>query len=350
MKKTFPIIAVVVVLAGLGIALLAREAPVTVRTAPVARGEFLVTVFATATATVKADEEAILSAQRVGRITRLPVEVGDAVKKGAILVELDLSEEEVQRANVRAQARAVREESERTLQRMEDLFRRGYVARQEVDAARRAAEVARAQHEAAEREIRISEGYSRIQAPFDGVIATQPVEVGELVTVGKPIVTVVNLARLYILATIDEVDAGRIHQGQPVIARLDAFPDRPVRGYVDRIGAVVTGGKLETRTFEVWIRPAEKDPGMKPGMSADIEIQTARVPETLYIPTQAVLERGGKKQVYVAEGGKAVLRSVETGHSNWNFTEVKAGLMEGDPVVVTPDAVGLHEGGRVRVE
>ncbi len=351
MKKSLPIIAVVVVLAGLGIALLAREPAVTVRVNPVARGEFRVTVFATATSTVKSDDEAVLSAQRIGRIVRLPVEAGDTVKRGALIAELDLSEEEVQRANAREQARAAREEAEKAFRRAEDLFRRGYIAQQEVDTTRRAVEVARSQHEATEREARLLRGYSVIRAPFDGVVAALSAEVGELVTVGKPIATVVNLNSLYISATIDEVDAGRVRPRQSVAVRLDAFPDRTFEASVDRIAPVVTGGKLETRTFEVRVRLSERNPALKPGMSADIEILTALVPETLYIPTQAVLERGGKKQVYVVtEEDRAALRSIEAGFGNWNFTEVRSGLREGEPVIVTPDAVGLRDGGKVRVE
>ena len=146
------------------------------------------------------------------------------------------------------------------------------VAQQDLDATRRAYEVAKSQYQAAREDAGVKRDYSFVKAPFDGVIAKKYTEVGELLMPGKQIVTIVNPDRIYVLATIDEVDVGRLKIGQPVAITVDAFPGEKFGGTVRRISPIVSGGKLETRTADVWIYFDKKDARMKSGMSADVEI------------------------------------------------------------------------------
>jgi HlyD family secretion protein len=85
-------------------------------------------------------------------------------------------------------------------------------------------------------------------------------------------------------------------------------------------------------------------------MSADVEVIVARRRDALSVPSQVLLEREGKKRVYVVADGKARAVVVKVGESNWSSTEILEGLQEGDRVVINPDAPGLSEGTRVRVE
>src|SRR5574337_644856 len=133
---------------------------------------------------------------------------------------------------------------------------------------------------------------------------------------------------------------------------VDAFQGEKFAGRVGRISPIVSGGKLETRTADVWIYFNKKDPRMKPGMSADIEILITTLQNVLSLPSQAVIEREGKKQVYVAEGGliksgaRAVvrLRPVEIGETNWSFTQITKGLSPDEFVITTPETEGLKDG------
>jgi hypothetical protein len=139
---------------------------------------------------------------------------------------------------------------------------------------------------------------------------------------------------------------------------VDAFPGERFDGTVGRISPIVSGGKLETRTADVWVFFSRRDVRLKPGMSADIEILITTLQNVLSVPTQAIIERSGSKQVYRAEdrtvprGGttKARLVPIEAGESNWVATEVRKGLVAGDVVITTPEADGLKEGARVRIE
>lgn len=331
---------------------------VPVRGLEVRPGDLRVIVNATTTSTIKSEFEVILSAQRTGRVVELPVRDGDRVRAGNLVARLDLTEESVQSENVLSQSKATFEEAEKNLKRSEDLFSKGMIAAQDLDAVRKAYEVARSQYQAARSEVSVKRDYSVIRAPFRGVVSKKWTEVGELLLPGKQIATLVDPDRIYVLATIDEVDVGRLKLGQPVAITVDAFPGERFEGTVKRISPIVSGGKLETRTADVWIYFSRFDGRLKPGMSADVEVLITVLKEVLSVPTQAIIEREGKKQVYRAEGkqaapgstGRVRLVPVEVGESNWVATEVRKGLGPGDMIVTTPEAEGLKDGARVRFE
>lgn len=241
---------------------------------------------------------------------------------------------------------------------MQDLFDKGMIAQQDLDAVSRAYEVAKTQYEAAREDDRVKKDYSIIRAPFNGVISKKSTEVGELLIPGKQIVTIVNPSLIYVLATIDEVDVGRLRLELPVTITVDAFPGEKFQGTIKRISPIVSGGKLETRTADVWIYFKDKQSKIKPGMSADVEILVATLENVLSVPSQAVIEREGKKQVFVADGSPlkpgaraiAQLRPVEIGETNWSFTQITGGLKPGDYVITTPESTGLKDGVKVKIE
>jgi RND family efflux transporter MFP subunit len=332
--------------------------PIRVKAVELKPGELRVILNATTTSTVKSETEVTLSAQRTGRVIKLPVKEGDPVRAGALIARLDLSEEAVQSENVLAQSKATYVESEKNLARVKELFEKGMVSQQDLDVARRAYEIARAQYEASAEDVKVKSDYSVIHAPFDGVIAKKYTEVGELLLPGKQIVTIVNPDKVYVLATIDEVDVGRLRPDQPVMLTVDAFPGEKFPGAIKRISSIVSGGRLETRTADVWIYFNERYAKIKPGMSADVEILVATLPSVLSVPSQAVIERDGKKQVFAVNGKNikpgakvvAKLKPIEIGETNWSFTQVTKGLNEGEFVITTPEVEELKDGAKVVLE
>lgn len=349
---------VVIVAAAVLFTALTGKKPVSVKAVELKPGELRVIVNATTTSTIKSETEVTLSAQRTGRVVKLPVQEGDLVRAGALIAQLDLSEESVQTENVLLQSKATYEEAGKNLKRVEDLFNKGMVAQQDLDASRRAYEVAQSQYQAAAADAVVKKDYSVIRSPFDGVVAKKTAEVGEILMPGKEIATIVNPDRIYVLATIDEVDVGRLRIGQPVAITVDAFPGEKFEASIRRISPIVSGGKLETRTADVWVYFSRKDIRIKPGMSADIEILIATLQGVLSVPSQAVVEREGKKQAYVAIGSAlkpgaktaAKLKPVEIGITNWSYTEITKGLSAGEFVITTPEATGLKDGAKVVVE
>lgn len=343
--------------------------PVYVKVLVLKRGDLKVTVTATATGTIKAEDEVKVSAQRTGRILRLNFEEGDFVKTGDLIAELDSREAEMQvrqaEAELRAaearlvQARVNLEDSERSLKRMKSLYKDGLVSEQEVDTAQKAYDLNHSLYEGSLGNLkglkasldlaRIQFDYSFIRAPITGVISQRPVEIGDTVLLGSPVATIVQPDRLYVKANIDEVDAGRVFVGQPVEITIDAFPGKVFKGNIIRVSPIVLGVKQETRTFEVRVGFTEREKGIKPGMSADIDIITDTLKDILSVPSNTVIEKKGIKMVYIVDGRRARLVPVEIGLSTWNYIEIKKGLKEGDMIITNLDTPGLKDGSRVKI-
>lgn len=376
---------------------------VKVKSGVVNRHRLDITVTATSTGTIKSDNEAKITAQRTGRITRLNIEEGDTVKAGQIVAELESEEAlynmrlaeatlgktkfileqmkasyESMRVNIEKdieKARAVLTEVDSRRKRILELKERGYVTDMDVDMVQKEYEVARANLDAAlasretlkaklseikaQEEVvkeaansfnlaKLKYDYSFIKSPITGVITSRPVRIGEGVNNGSLIATVVSTESMYIEALIDEADVAKVMVGEIVNITMDSYPGKVFKGEVYRISPVVLGGKQETRTFEVRVRLKERDILIKPGMSADIEIIVESIPDVLAVPAQAVIERNGKKYVYVIRGPKAILTPIEVGRFNWTFYEVLSGISEGEKVILNPEVEGLKDGARIK--
>jgi HlyD family secretion protein len=282
------------------------------------------------------------------------------------------------------ETRATRERAARDLERLKALFADGAISRQQLDQAQAEFEVAAAAHEAAladrdqvavkehqvaaaraavdqrEAQVRLADVQRwrmSIRSPIAGLVTRRLANEGEVVglgggstiTLGGPLFTLVDLDRLYVRATIDEFDARQIRLDQEARVSLEALPDRTLRGRVYKISPVVSGERQEARTFNIRVALEEGKRFVKPGMSADVEVIIARRQNALFLPSQAILEREGKRWVYRIADGRARLVAVRVGENNWQSTEILEGLGEGDQVIVNPDVPGLSEGARVRV-
>ena len=376
---------------------------VDVKTTTVNRQELAITVTATSTGTIKSETEVKITAQRIGKITKLFVEEGSIVKPGSMIAALDPDEAHLSLQAARAslekaqsrlkelrnshdslkveietnieKARAVLKEAEVRFKRFNDLKEKGYMAQMEVDSVQKEYDVAKASlesaiaaknrvtaqteeikaQEAAVREAesslslaKLNYDYSFIKSPISGVVTSRPVKVGETTAKGALVVHVVSMDDLYIEAFIDEADVAKVKLRQQANITMDAYQGNVFKGEIYRISPVVLGGKQETRTFEVRTRLKEKQIIIKPGMSADVEIIVDNINNALVVPSHAVMEKNGKKFVFIRKGSTAKLVPVETGQFNWNFTEITSGVKEGDTVIINPDAQGLADGRRVR--
>lgn len=374
-----------------------------VRTETVKRQLLAITVTATSTGTIKSDEEAKITAMRPGRITKLLFDEGDVVKANEVVAELDTDEAhynllkaeatfqktgfilsqlkasldsftiEVERNIDKATATMAEAESRR--KRFMDLKEKEYIAAMDIDTVQKEYSLAKASLDAAlaskgqikartdelrAQEAAISEAqnqlalarlnyeYSFVRSPISGVLTSRPVKVGEGLQNGGLIAAIVSPKSMYVEAFIDEADVAKVKTGQKVNISMDAYPGKIFVGEAYKISPVVLGNKQETRTFEVRVRLKEAGAVVKPGMSADVEIIVDSLANALVVPSQSVIEREGKKFVYLIKGSRAVYSAVETGRFNWNLTEIKAGIAEGETIVVTPDAAGLKDGTRVK--
>jgi HlyD family secretion protein len=368
----------IVVVTLLGVALALRFTVLGVRAVPVdlARvepGTVEETVTNTRAGTVKARRRAKLSPQIGGRATELPYRKGARVEAGALLLRLDdsvqqaqvrLADEQVKTAESQAhQACLAADLAEKELKRGVALSADGITSQQNLDtlestrdqslaacqAARAAADQARAQVGLAHAELALTV----VRAPFAGVVADCSTEVGEWITPappGVPIPAVLDLidpGSVYVSAPIDEVDSRRVRVGQEVRMTVDSLPGEHLAGALVRVAPYVMDVLEQNRTVEIEVDLANSKmaASLLPGTSADVEVILARREGVLRIPTSAIAE-GGK--VLVLAGGRLGERTVGPGMRNWQFTEVKSGVVRGELVVTSRDSTEIKPGAKAR--
>lgn len=354
-----------------------QEEPVAVTAAAVELGPVAKTVANTRAGTVTACNRARLSPSVGGQVAVLDVEEGELVKKGRVLLELwnldlkaevELAAAERKTADSKSTAACLQAEvAEREAERLSSLRKTGATSEDALDKAVTQAKSARASCAAAEASILVSTAQldraqarlerTRLVAPFDGVVANINGELNEYITPsppGIPTPTVVDLIGAdcyYVVAPIDEVDVAAVAMEMPVRITLDAYDERQFPGQVRRIAPYVQDYEKQARTVDVEVDFQNSDDLalLLAGYSADVEIVLSDKASVLRIPTEAVI---GGTEVYVVDPGSGVLqrRDIQTGLSNWDYTEVIEGLDSGDLVVTSLDRDGVDEGALVRVE
>ena len=179
-------------------------------------------------------------------------------------------------------------------------------------------------------------------APFDGTIISVGVEVGDLVSSNVNVVTIADLTDLRVYAIVDETDIAKLEIGQLVEITFDAFPGRKFWGEVLE---VPLQGKLVQNilTYEVPLSlQGGQDVALKPGMTANLKIVVGRADNALLVPAMAIQQGEDGNVVYVQTGpnGATEATVVQTGLGNGTYTQIVAGLVDGDEVVVTYEASG----------
>lgn len=353
----------------------ARPKPVEVRVSAAEIGTVEAMVANTRAGTVKACRRAKLAPGTGGQIDRLEVRAGDRVAAGQLLLQLWnrdieaqvlLAQREAEAGDARARAACLNaDNAEREAQRQVKLKERRMASEEAVDRAITAAKAGQADCEAARATARVSAARvgvaraelerTRLVAPFPGVVAEVSGELNEYVTPSPPgiptppAVDLIDDSCFYISAPIDEVDAARVKLGQGARISLDAFGERNLSGEVRRIAPYVLDVEKQARTVEVEVEildPAPETP-LLAGYSADVEIVIERREGVLSIPTAAV-RVGEPPSVLLLdpESGLIEAREIETGISNWERTQVTAGLAAGDQVILSIDRDGVEEGAR----
>lgn len=369
---------VIIALLGIYIAVqLSRPDPIAVTVQAVERGDVEATVANTRAGTVKACRRAGLSPAIGGQITQLEVSEGDQVEKGQLLLALwnedlqaqvDLAAQEARAAEARAEAICLQADvAQREAQRLQRIEASGAVSDERVDQAVTHAKAAKADCHSAQANADVSQARINVAkanlartlliAPFNGVVAEINAELNEYVTPSPPgiatlpAIDLLASACFYVSAPIDEVDAAAIEVGMPARISLDAFDDQQFPARVRRIADYVLDLEKQARTVAIEVEFEHNDtmPALLAGYSADAEVILSAKNDSLRIPTLAVME-GPKVMVFNPNSQTLELRDIEIGISNWDFTEVTAGLDEGEQVITSLDRPGVEAGAYARIE
>ncbi len=270
---------------------------------------------------IEAKTQVKVSADIMGKIVVLAVKEGDRVREGQLMLQLDDTQYRAYEGQARATAASARarareaEQSlkgaEATYRRQQALFEQKLLSEAEKDQADSAIEAARSAAQAARQEVSRADAAvtgaadnlrkTRFVAPFDGVVSALNVEAGENVITGTmnnpgtEILIVSDLSRMLVKADVDETDVVEMKIGQKAKITVDALPDTSFPGTVTEIGNTAKRSLTSTvegqTNFEVKVVFDADVPQVRPGMTADVDIETETHRKTLGVPVQAVVVR-----------------------------------------------------------
>jgi len=341
-----------------------------------------------------------------GYLERIDVHIGDIVKQGQVIAQIDrtdflhkVREVEAKVAQAKAQLMEIEtgtraeelrqaEEAVRQAQsrfenaklqheRIEALYKREVISKKERDVADMEYTVAEAQLAASQQQLKLLRDGARqevrdasqaklremeaileqernhlkdtkIAAPFQGEISRKYVDAGAFVSPSSPSTPLVNLVHtetLKIVANVLEKDVPLLKPGMKAKIRVESYPERIFEGKVEKINSALD---LSTRTLqaEIWI--PNSDRSLKPGMFSNVEVVLLEKPQALVIPREAILEAGSEMSVFVVEGKQAVRRSISVGYEQDRMVEVLKGLNERDQVVIKGQQL-IKDGSTIRI-
>lgn len=328
-------------------------------------------------------QEVELHAKVAGYIKKINVDIGDRVHRGEVLAVLEVPEltAQVQGADagvrhsqdeiVRAQNEVARAEADHEALhaaairlKQASQARPGLVAAQELDDALAKDRAAEAQVEAAKSalsaawqqldvakashlQVSAMSDYSRIIAPFDGVVTWRYADTGALVQAGtstnsaQPVVKIAEVGVLRLRIPVPESLAASVHEGQPAEISVQATGEH----FTGKVSRLTRALDRATRTEQVEIDVPNQKQHLAPGMFADVVLQIDRHDSALLVPVQAVTRAGDQTSALaVGTDNRVEVRPIRTGLEDPNSVEIVSGLKQGERVIVAD--LGSYQNGQ----
>jgi len=334
-------------------------------------------------------DQVTISSEADGTVRQILADLGDRVKAGQVLIELDREKqqytyEQQQAALARAlaqygapdadhlppieqtpdvqKAKADLVQAQQSMTRANELFAHTLISQQQFEDAKTAVQSKQASYDAALQNarnlgasIQASQATAKlagrqvrdtsIRAPFDGFVEKRLVNLGELVKTQMQVMAIVRLDPLKVTAELPERMAPWITSGRPVVLHVDAYRDRTFTGSVTRISPVVN---TATRAFPFEAVVPNADAALKPGTFARVHVESGKVDDILTLPYAALQYRYGVNRVFVVQGDRLAARELQVGERLGDRIEIASGVKEGEPVAIT-DVDTLSDGAHVAV-
>ena len=339
--------------------------------------------------TLTAVDQVTISSEAEGTVRAILADLGDRVKAGQVLIQLDNEKQqytyqqqqaalartlaqygapdpqhlpEIEQTPDVQKAKADLVQANQAFARANELFSRTLISQQAHDDAKTAVQSKQASYDSAlqgarnlRASIQASEATMKlagrqlrdteIRAPFDGYVEKRLVNLGELVKAQMPVMAIVRLDPLKVTAELPERMAPWISDGRPVELHVDAYRDRTFTGKVTRISPVVNPA---TRAFPFEAVVPNADAALKPGTFARVHVESGKVDDVLTLPYAALQYRYGVNRVFVVKGDRLALRELQVGERLGDRIEIASGVKEGEQVAVT-DVDTLADGALVAV-
>ena len=290
--------------------------------------------------TVEAVHQATVSAQTGGRIAEINYDVDDFVEAGSLLVLFTDVEQRTALDQTRAQlaeAKARQTEAEEQYRRAQNLQQRGLGSQRDLDSALATRDSAKARVNSAESAVVAAQqqlDYTRVKAPYAGIVTRRFVERGETVTPGQPLMSGLSLEKLRVAVELPQTVAGEVRknprawvitsEGRVASEEITLFP------IADPV----------TNTFRVRLDLPDGQFGLYPGMFVKAAFPVGET-ERLLVPARAVLQRSEVTAVYVVTDNRVRLRQVRLGQRFADRVEILSGLSEGEKVAIDPVRAGM---------
>ncbi|MGN8001282.1 efflux RND transporter periplasmic adaptor subunit [Sphingomonas sp. 22176] len=307
-------------------------------------------------ANLQALNSAPIYARTTGYVRRWLVDLGDPVRRGQVLAILDAPDVEQQLAAARADlqtARANQQLAQTTATRWSAMLAKDAVSKQEADEKQGDLAAKSALTNAARANVarlQALTGFTRLVAPFDGVVTSRSTQIGALVVAGNasstPLFTVADVSRIRAYVKVPQAYSQQIHPGMEVDLSLPEFPDRSFKATLTRTADAIDPA---SGTVLVEVQAANGDRALKPGSYAQASFPLKGGGNAVTLPPSALIIGSKGTQVAVlGSDGKAQLRTVTLGRDEGKVVEVIAGLSPNDRVIDNPPD-SLQTGDPVKV-
>lgn len=313
----------------------------------------------TATGTIEPVTEVEVGTQVSGIISKIFVDYNSIVKKGQVIAELDktnlTSELNSAKANL-ASAKSELEYQKTNYERYKNLNEKGLVSKDEYENAYLSYRKALESYHTSVENVNKAEtniGYATITSPIDGVVLSKDVEEGQTVASSFSTPTLFTIAQdltdMRVIADIDEADIGSVKEGQNVTFTVDAFPNDVFHGNVTQVRQEATE-ENNVVTYEVVISAPNKDLKLKPGLTANVTVNTLERTDVLSVRSKAlrftpaedilgksykIVDCNGKNKLWTLEGNTLKAHNVNIGATDGSRTEIISGLSKGTKVVLS---------------
>jgi membrane fusion protein (multidrug efflux system) len=304
--------------------------PIGVETIKPTRGP--ITRFVTLPGEIKPYQQATLFAKVAGYLKSIKVDKGDKVQEGALLAEIEVPELLADRARFKAEVEVAQLDFHRlseSQKKSPDL-----VMPQSVDDARAKLEIAKANLERTETLLQ----YSRIVAPFSGIITRRMVDPGAFIPAATSggaqnaaIVTIADFNRVRLQVAVPELEASLMALNQPVKVTVEGLPGRTIEGKVTRFAYALDD---ESRTMLGEIELANPDLELRPGMYATVKIGIQRKEEALLLPVDALMTEKAGASVFLLSENRSKKTRVQTGFNDGAKVEIVKGLDPNQTVIL----------------
>ena len=284
------------------------------------------------TATVEANVKNNIAPQNPFRIRKIYAEIGDHVKAGQTLAEMDAT-------NLK-QAKVQLDNQEAEFKRIDELYKVGGASKSAWDAQKTSMEVARESY------ANLVEN-TRLVSPISGIVTARNYDSGDMYSGGTPIYTVEQIRPVKLLINVSESFFTQVKKGNEVDVRLDVYGDEVFKGKVSLVYPTIDA---TTRTFPVEIRLLNNDERVRPGMFARVTLNFG-TKQHVVIPDRAIVKQAGSgdRYVYVYQNGQVSYQKVELGRLIGNTYEVISGVADGNEVVITGQS-RLNNGMEVEID